>query len=72
MELMQTSNPRYILRNWMAQAAIEKADEGDFEEVRKLLKVLKRPFAMQKEAEEAGYARPPPRWAKEIRVSCSS
>lgn len=72
MELMQRSNPRYILRNWMAQKAIEMAEADDFSEVRKLLKVLKDPFQKQEVAEEAGYARPPPSWSKTLRVSCSS
>ena len=71
-QLMKSANPRYVLRNWMAQAAIEKAEAGDFEEVRKLLRVLKRPFEEQVEAEEAGYSQPSPPWAKELKVSCSS
>eukprot|EP00095_Tigriopus_kingsejongensis_P008406 maker-scaffold9_size846264-snap-gene-6.16 protein:Tk08406 transcript:maker-scaffold9_size846264-snap-gene-6.16-mRNA-1 annotation:"hypothetical protein LOTGIDRAFT_122035" len=69
---MQASNPRYILRNWIAQKAIEMAEKDDFSEVEKLLRILKKPFSTQKEAEEAGYARPPPKWSKQIRVSCSS
>jgi len=87
MDIMRMSNPRYVLKNWMAQRAIEKADEGDFSEViiltcmshnpsslqvRKLLKVLRRPFELQEEAEEGGYASPPPKWSRNIRVSCSS
>jgi len=37
---MKASNPRYILRNWIAQRAIEAADKGDFSEVNLVLKVL--------------------------------
>lgn len=37
---MKASNPRYILRNWIAQRAIEAADKGDFSEVQLVLKVL--------------------------------
>ena len=71
--LMRASNPRYVLRNWMAQRAIEAADkDNDFSEVKKLLRVLKRPFQVQGEAEAAGYASPPPNWSKSIKVSCSS
>ncbi len=69
---MQTANPAYVLRNWMAQRAIERAEEDDFEEVRRLLRVLKRPFVRQEEAEKAGYGAKPPNWARDIRVSCSS
>ena len=72
MILMQKSNPRYILRNWLAQRAIEMAEKDDFSEVEKLLRVLKNPFKVQREAEEADYARPPPSWSSLLRVSCSS
>ena len=48
------------------------ADEGDYSEVRKLLRVLKNPYAIQEEAEEAGYAKPPPSWSRMLKVSCSS
>ncbi len=41
-------------------------------QVRKLLRVLKRPFEKQDEAEAAGYAAKPPTWSREIKVSCSS
>lgn len=72
MTRMQAANPRYILRNWLAQRAIELAEKDDFSEVDKLLRVLKKPFTIQKEAEEGGYAQPPPKWSKQLRVSCSS
>lgn len=44
MTRMQGANPRYILRNWMAQSAIEKAEKDDFSEVQLLLRILRRPF----------------------------
>ena len=56
----------------MFQRAIEMADEGDFSEVRKLLRVLKNPFERQEEAEAADYAKPPPSWSRMLKVSCSS
>jgi uncharacterized protein YdiU (UPF0061 family) len=65
-------NPRYVLRNWIAQSAIEKAEKDDFSEVQFLIKVLQRPFTMNEEAEKRGYADPPPKWSCTIRVSCSS
>ena len=48
------------------------ADEGDFSEVQKLLRVLKEPCKVQEEAEAADYARPPPSWSRMLKVSCSS
>ncbi|NVJ27293.1 hypothetical protein HUW62_39365, partial [Myxococcus sp. AM011] len=40
---MERVNPRYVLRNWMAQAAIIRAQEGDFSEVDRLLAALEDP-----------------------------
>ena len=67
---MNAVNPKYILRNHLAQAAIEKAQHKDFSEVAKLLKILVRPFDEQAEYEE--YASPPPPDLSAIEVSCSS
>lgn len=67
---MLETNPKYILRNYMAQAAIEKAEQGDYSEVNLLLEVLQSPFAEHPEAEH--YAGLPPGWAETISVSCSS
>jgi len=69
---MQKTNPRYILRNWIAQRAIEMAEEDDFSEVQFLLKLLKNPFQVNKDAEKKGYASKPPKWSKKLAVSCSS
>jgi len=69
---MQKTNPRYILRNWIAQKAIEMAEEDDFSEVQFLQEILKNPFKINKVAEEKGYARKPPGWSKRLAVSCSS
>ena len=66
------ANPKYVLRNWMAQQAIEKAEKDDFSEVQSLLQILQRPYEDQPEADEAGYASEPPEWAKKVKVSCSS
>ncbi|KAJ9576211.1 hypothetical protein L9F63_006944 [Diploptera punctata] len=71
-KLMSSVNPRYVLRNWMAQSAIEKAEKDDFSEVRFLLEVFKTPYTLNEEAEKRGYADPSPDWASNIRVSCSS
>jgi hypothetical protein len=67
---MLKTNPKYILRNYMAQAAIEKAEQGDYSEVNLLLEVLQSPFEEHPKAEH--YAGLPPDWAETISVSCSS
>ncbi|MFZ6640449.1 protein adenylyltransferase SelO [Undibacterium sp. TC4M20W] len=67
---MQSVNPKYILRNYLAQQAIEKAQQKDFSEVRKLLSILENPYDEQEEHDD--YASLPPDWAKHLEVSCSS
>jgi uncharacterized protein YdiU (UPF0061 family) len=69
-DAMNRVNPKYILRNYLAQVAIEKAQNGDFSEVAKLLALLERPFDEQPENES--YAALPPDWASDLEVSCSS
>ena len=67
---MNAANPKYILRNYLAQIAIEKAQKKDFSELEKLLSVLSRPFDEQPEHDD--YAKLPPDWAAHLEVSCSS
>lgn len=70
---MDSVNPKYILRNYLCQTAIEVAEKGDFSEVRQLLDVLKRPFDEQPEMEK--YAKGAPSWSQKLGVcmlSCSS
>jgi uncharacterized protein YdiU (UPF0061 family) len=67
---MNRANPKFILRNHLAQEAIHQAEQGDFTEVHRLLKVLQRPFDEQ--PEHSAYADFPPDWAQHIEVSCSS
>jgi uncharacterized protein YdiU (UPF0061 family) len=69
---MQAVNPRYVLRNWIAQRAIEAAEGDDFSEVQFVLRLLRNPFRVNPEAEVKGYAGPPPSWARNLSVSCSS
>ncbi len=70
-ERMKRVNPKYVLRNYLAETAIRKArDERDFSEIEHLRKLLSRPFDEQPEFED--YAQEPPDWAREIAVSCSS
>ncbi len=67
---MNRVNPKYVLRNHLAQAAIEKAEAGDASEIDRLMKLLRRPFDEQPEMEDY-FAEPPPS-AQHISVSCSS
>lgn len=67
---MRRVNPKFVLRNHLAEQAIRQAEAGDFSETRRLLAVLSRPFDEQPEAEaDAGF---PPDWARHLEVSCSS
>ena len=69
-ERMNRVNPKFVLRNHLAEAAIRHAREGDFAEVRRLHALLERPFDEQPGNEaDAGF---PPDWASGLEVSCSS
>lgn len=68
---MHRVNPKYVLRNYLAEIAIRKArDERDYTEIERLRGLLARPFDEQPEFDD--YAKEPPDWAREIAVSCSS
>ena len=69
-QAMDRVNPKYVLRNYLAQIAIEKAQNKDFSEIETLLNILSRPYDEQPEAEQ--YAALPPDWASHLEVSCSS
>ncbi|WP_348945393.1 protein adenylyltransferase SelO family protein [Chitinibacter sp. FCG-7] len=69
-QAMLLANPKYILRNYLAENAIALAQQGDFSEIKRLHRCLMQPFAEQPEF--AAYAAMPPEWAKEITLSCSS
>ncbi len=67
---MKRVNPKYILRNYLAQQAIEMAEGGDYSEIERLHGILQRPFDEQPEHED--YAAAPPEWSEELEISCSS
>jgi uncharacterized protein YdiU (UPF0061 family) len=67
---MRSVNPKYILRNYLAQQAIEKAQQGDFSEIDNLLLVLQNPY--QEHPDLQHYANLPPQWGKKMVISCSS
>ena len=67
---MHAVNPLYLLRNYLAQQAIEAAERGDYGPVRELHAVLSRPFEEQPGMQR--YTERPPEWGKRLEISCSS
>uniref|UniRef100_A0A672UY29 Selenoprotein O n=1 Tax=Strigops habroptila TaxID=2489341 RepID=A0A672UY29_STRHB len=79
-KVMNSNNPKYILRNYIAQNAIEAAENGDFSEVRNVLKLLENPFqeegataaaaaCAQETRSRLPYSSKPPLWASELCVT---
>jgi serine/tyrosine/threonine adenylyltransferase len=67
-KVMNQTNPKYVLRNYMAQLAIEAVDKGDYALIDELYQMLKKPYDEQTEMEKWFTKRPD--WAKE-KVGCS-
>ncbi len=69
-ERMLRTNPKYVLRNHLAEIAIQRAREGDYAEIDRLLHILHSPYDEHPEHEDcAGF---PPDWAGQLEISCSS
>jgi len=68
-ELMKKANPKYVLRNWMAQLAIDAAENDDFSIAEELYELLKNPYDECIESEEKWFQKRPD-WAKN-KVGCS-
>jgi len=67
---MNRVNPKYVLRNHLAQAAIERAMNGDDTEVDALMRLLSRPY--DERPEMGHYAAAPPDELRHLEISCSS
>ncbi|AJF73707.1 hypothetical protein TE10_17310 [Raoultella ornithinolytica] len=65
---MRSVNPALVLRNWLAQRAIEQAEQGNTGELERLHEALSQPFIDR----EDDYVSRPPDWGKGLEVSCSS
>ena len=68
-EKMKLANPKYVLRNWMAQLAIDAAEGEDYSVAIELYELLRNPYLEQLEYEEKWF-RKRPEWARH-RVGCS-
>ena len=73
--MMLRANPKYVLRNWMGQIAIESAEKGDYSVAMELHEMLKSPYDEHPEHEEKWFLKRP-EWARNrvgsSMLSCSS
>ncbi len=67
---MNQVNPKFILRNYMAQEAIDAAEDSDFSKLETLIVVLTKPFEELEEHQK--FANKSPAWAQDLEISCSS
>lgn len=69
-KIMKKVNPKYIIKNYMLQEAIELAHEGDYSLVNDLLEIAQNPFNEHEKYEK--YSKPTPMDFANIKLSCSS
>ncbi|MDA7563382.1 YdiU family protein [Gammaproteobacteria bacterium] len=67
---MNQVNPKFILRNYMAQEAIDAAEDSNFSKLETLIVVLTKPFEELEEYQK--FANKSPAWAQDLEISCSS
>jgi len=67
---MCSTNPKFILRNYLAQKAIQNSEAGDHSELHRLYDILKSPYNEQLDQEQ--YAQETPDWGQNLQISCSS
>ena len=67
---MLRSNPKFVLRNHLAEIAIRQAQAGDLSEIDTLHNLLQSPF--DEHPGMQAYADLPPDWAGQLEISCSS
>ncbi|HKN05391.1 MAG TPA: hypothetical protein VJY31_15780, partial [Buttiauxella sp.] len=67
-QAMKAANPSVVLRNWLAQRAIDAAEQGDVSVLAQLHETLKQPFADH----DGDVTQRPPDWGRHLEVSCSS
>jgi len=68
---MIQKNPKFVLRNHLAEACIKKVEKGDYEMLEKLLYILENPFDEHEDVPKE-WSASPPKAAYDICVSCSS
>ncbi|HYX35468.1 MAG TPA: YdiU family protein [Oligoflexus sp.] len=66
---MNLANPKYVLRNYLSQQAIDAADQGDFSLIERLLQVMQRPYDEHPQHKDLASRRPD--WA-ENKAGCSA
>ena len=67
---IRKTNPKFILRNYMAQEVIEAAEESNYLKLEMLIKIITNPFEEHEDFQS--FAERSPEWAKDIEISCSS
>jgi uncharacterized protein YdiU (UPF0061 family) len=67
---MRQHNPYIMLRNYLAQQVIDRAEEGNFEMFHQFIAALESPY--EETEEYRRFSQPPPDWGKQLEISCSS